>query len=145
MKKFLKMIKILDMQFIRYLNNFNRVTGLKCNHCFEYNHTIVFAVPKNLVGKAIGINNRNLEILNQIIGKRIKIVAVPQGKEDIENFVSIIVKPIRFRGIEIKDDEVVISSDLQNKASLIGKNKTRLNEMGNILEQYFGVKRVRIK
>ena len=36
------MVRVLDMQFIRYANLFNRITHLTTNHCFEYNHTIIF-------------------------------------------------------------------------------------------------------
>jgi len=139
------MIKTLDMQFIRYANLFNQITKIRTNHCFEYNNTIIFAVPRKFVLKAIGPNNSNLEKLNRITNKRIKIVAIPLGKEDIENFVSVIVKPVKFKGMEIKDNEAIITAGLQNKAPLIGKGKARLEEMENILEQYFGIKKVRIK
>jgi len=139
------MVKTLDMKFIRYANLFNQVTRIRTKHCFEYNNTIIFAVPRKFIMMSIGPNNINLEKLNRIIGKRIKIVAIPSGIEDIENFVSMITKPVRFKGIEIKNNEAVISAAIQSKASLIGKNKIRLKEMENILEQYFGIKKVRIK
>lgn len=139
------MMKILDMQFIRYANIFYRITGIRCNHCFSYNNTILFAVPRHFVMKAIGKDNINLERLSRIIGKKIKIVAIPNGEDDIENFVSIIVKPARFRAIKVNGEEIIISADLQNKASLIGKNKSRLIEMENILKQYFGIKRVMVR
>ena len=139
------MVKVLDMKFIRYANLFNRITKIRTKHCFEYNNAIIFAVPRSFVMKAIGPNNKNLERLNHIIGKRIKIVAIPQGVEDIEGFVSIITRPIRFKAIEIKDNQAIISANAQSKASLIGKGKSRLEEMQNILEQYFGIKKVRIK
>ena len=139
------MVKVLDMQFIRYANIFENVTRIKTNHCFEYNNTILFVVPRNLVPRAIGENNRNLEKLGNIIGKKIRIVAIPKGKEDIESFVSMITKPVRFKSIEIKDDEATINANSQNKASLIGRERARLSEMENILGQYFGIKKVRIK
>jgi transcription antitermination factor NusA-like protein len=139
------MIKVLDMQFIRYANLFNQITRIRTKHCFEYNNMIVFVVPRNLVLRAIGQNNSNLEKLSNIIGRKIKVVADPNGIEDIENFVSILVKPIRLKGIEIKDGEAIINSNAQSKASLIGKGKIRLTEMENILGQYFGVRKVRIK
>jgi NusA-like KH domain protein len=139
------MIKVLDMQFIRYANLFNKITKIRCSHCFEYNNTIIFAVPKKFVMKAIGKDSNNLSKINQVIGKKIKIVAIPRGKEDIESFVSLITKPVKFKAIEIKDNEAIISAGSQNKASLIGRNRVRLNEMTNILEQYFGVKKVMIK
>ena len=139
------MIKVLDMKFIRYANLFGKVTGVRSNHCFEYNNTIIFAVPRNFVMKSIGRNNENLEELSRIIGKRIKIVAIPQGREDIENFVSVIVRPASLKGIEINGDEAVIFACNQSKAALIGKEKCRVCEMENILGQYFDVKKVRIK
>lgn len=137
--------KVLDMKFIRYANLFYNVTRIRTNHCFEYNHTIVFVVPKYLVMKSIGENNRNLEKLSGIIGKKIKIVAIPNGINDIKNFVSVIIKPVRFNSIEILGDEAIINAGSQSKASLIGRDRARLNEMQNILEQYFGVKKLRVK
>ncbi len=139
------MKKVLDMQFIRYANLFSNITKISTNHCFEYNNTIIFAVPRKFIVKAIGPKNRNLEKLNRIIGKRIKIVAIPYGREDIENFVSIITRPVKFKAIEIKDNEAIISANTQSKAALIGKYKIRLEEMQNILDQYFGIKKVRVK
>ncbi len=139
------MIKVLDMQFIRYVNLFHKITRIRCNHCFEYNNTILFAVPRHFVMKAIGKGNQNLEKLSRVIGKRIKIIAIPHGKEDIENFVSMITKPVRFKGIDVKGDEVIINATSQSKAALIGRSRVRLNEMQNILGQYFGVKKVMVR
>ena len=139
------MVKTLNMQFIRYANLFGRVTRIRTNHCFEYNNTIVFAVPRRFVGQAIGEDNKNLKILNQIIRKKIKIVPIPSGKEDIENFVSVIVSPVKFKAIDVKDNNATINANMQSKASLIGRNKVRLNEMEDILGQYFGIRKLRIR
>ena len=139
------MIKVLDMRFIRYANLFYKVTKIRTNHCFEYNNTIIFVVPRKFVMRAIGLDNKNLEILSNLIGKKIKIVAIPNGKEDLLNFVSVITRPIKFRAIEIKDNEAIILANSQNKASLIGRGKVRLSEMENILGQYFGVRKVKIR
>ncbi|MBD3253346.1 hypothetical protein GF386_06440 [Candidatus Pacearchaeota archaeon] len=139
------MTKILDMQSIRYANLFTKITKIKTNHCFQYNNSVVFAVPRKFVMRAIGPKNKNLEKLSSIIGRKIKIVAVPEGIDDIENFVSVITHPVRFKAIEVKDREAVISANAQSKASLIGKGKCRLEQMENILEQYFGIRKVKIK
>lgn len=138
-------MKVLDMKFIRYANLFYKITKIRCSHCFEYNNSILFAVPRIFVMRAIGKDNINLERLSGFIGKRIKIVAIPNGKEDVQGFVSIITKPVRFNGIELKGDEAIISAGIESKAALIGRGKIRLNEMENILGQYFGIKKVIIK
>lgn len=140
-----KMVKTLDMQFIRYANLFNRITKIRTNHCFEYNNMIVFVVPRKFVGMAIGQDNSNLKRLSEILKKKIKIVATPNGKEDIENFVSVLVSPVKFKAIEIKDGNATINATTQSKASLIGRNKIRLNEMQNVLGQYFGVKKLMVR
>jgi NusA-like KH domain protein len=137
--------RTLDMQFIRYANLFNQITRIRTNHCFEYNNTVIFVVPKSLIARSIGPNNINLEKLSSIIRKKVKVISIPKDKTDLENFVSILVRPIRIKGIEIKEDEAVISTNPQSKASLIGRGKLRLAEMENILGQYFGVRKVRIK
>jgi len=139
------MVKVLDMQFIRYANLFSRITRLTTNHCFEYNHTIIFVVPRNLVMRAIGPNNMNLRKLSDVIGKKIKIIAEPKGIEDLNSFASIITYPIKFKSIDVRDGEAVINANMQSKASLIGKEKARLSEMENILGQYFGIRKVRVK
>ena len=139
------MVKTLNMQFIRYANLFNRVTRIRTNHCFEYNNAIVFAVPRKLVLRALGPNSQNLRRLSEIIRKKVKIVAIPMGREDIENFVSVITYPIKFKAIEIKDNDATINTAHQNKAILIGRNRCRLTEMQGILEQYFGIKKVMIR
>ena len=139
------MVKVLDMQFIRYANLFENVTRIKTNHCFEYNNTIIFVVPRKFVMRAMGVNNRNLEQLGYLINKKIKVIAIPNGKEDLENFVSMITRPVRFKSIEIRNNEAIITANSQSKASLIGRERVRLQEMENILEQYFGIKKVRVK
>jgi len=139
------MVKVLNMQFIRYANLFSRVTRIRTNHCFEYNNAIVFAVPRKLVTKALGPDNQNLRKLNQVIGRKVKVVAIPRGREDIENFVSVITYPVKFKAIEIKGGEATINASNHNKASLIGRDKRRLEEMKRVLHQYFGIKKVMVR
>jgi hypothetical protein len=63
----------------------------------------------------------------------------------MESFISVVTHPVKFKAVEIKDGEVIINASSQSKASLIGRDKRRLKEMENIIEQYFGIKRLRIK
>ena len=132
------------MKFIRYLNLFEKITGVRTQHCFNYNSGIIFVVPQQLMSKALGESGKNVKKLSEILGRKIRIIAAPSGKEDIEKFISAIVYPVRFNNVEVKEDSVVISAGLQSRATLIGRNKTRLLDMKKILEEYFGIKDVRI-
>lgn len=134
-------MKILDMRFIRYLNLFEQETRVRTKNCFEYNNTIIFAVPPQLVSKAIGEQGRNIKNMSETLGKKIKVVSLPY--RGVGDFISRIVEPITFRSVEISGNEVIINAGRQSKAALIGRNKARLDELNNIIKEYFG-KEVRI-
>jgi transcription antitermination factor NusA-like protein len=137
------MAKTISMQDIRYLNLFERVTGVGTRFCFRYNNSIIFGVPKKLVIKSIGPNSQNLKKINYIIGKRIKVVPLPTDgsptkKEDIKLFVEKIISPIEFKDLEVNPNEIIVKAGMQNKASLIGREKRRLYEMQKIIKEFFG-------
>ena len=138
------MARTINMKFIRYLNLFEKVTGMRTQHCFLYNNGIIFAVPQEKIAKALGESGKNMKRLSEILEKKVKVISLPNGIKDIEKFVLAIVYPVKFKSLEIKDDCVVISAGLQSRAALIGRNKSRLLEMKNILNEYFGIRDLRI-
>ena len=145
------MTKTFDMQFMRYMNIFARGTGIIAKHCFSYNNTIVFVVPRPMIQKAIGQNNYNLKKLSEIIGKRIRILGQPTGMKDLQIFVSTLVSPIEFEKIEVinnpetrSSEAIITTGGRESKAMLIGRDRAREKELKDILEQYFEIKNVRI-
>jgi len=128
------------MKCMRYLNLFEKVTGVRTNNCFFYNNCIIFVVPKFLVSKSIGSKGKNVKKLGSILGKKIKIIASPKAEEDVERFISDIVKPVEFKSLEITPNEFIITASRQDKASLIGRNKIRLEELKKIIEEFFDKK-----
>lgn len=133
----------INMQEIRYLNLFEKITRVRTRFCFRYNDNIIFGVPKRLVMKSIGRDARNLKKINHIIGKRIKVVPLPHSdkparKEDIKLFVERIISPVEFKKLDVKDDEIIVKAGMQNKAALIGRDKRRLHEMQKIVKDFFG-------
>lgn len=133
-------MQTLDMRFIRYLNLFEKITRARCKNCFFYNDYLIFAVSPAFISRAIGEGGRNVRRISELIGKRVKIIAIPRNTRDIRNFISIIVSPIRFNSLQIEGDEIIINSNKQSKASLIGRNKVRFQELSKIIEEFFGKK-----
>ena len=131
------MANTIDMQDMRYLNLFERIMRVRTRYCFKYNNGLVFCVPKNLVSKAVGEQGKNVKKMSEVLRKRIKVVAVPEGLKDVEKFISDIVSPVTFKGVEVKNNEVIVSGG-KNKAALIGRNKQRFQEMEKIIKNFFG-------
>jgi len=130
------MIKTIDMQGMRYLNLFEKITFVRTRYFFKYNDTIMFCVPRGLLSKALGENSSNLKKISDILKKRIRIVAMPTGIKDAKEFVQTIVAPFQFKDLEVIGDDVVLIGGI-NKAAFIGREKRRLLEMQEIIKDFF--------
>ena len=129
---------MINMQIMRYINLLSKISKVKTNKCFLYNNMIIFAVPSALVSKAIGPGGKNIRVMQEQLGKKIKVIKDSNGVEDMERFVSNIVEPVTFVSLEIKNDKVIITAGVRSKAALLGRNKRRLLELKKIIEDNFG-------
>lgn len=127
------------MQTMRYINLLDKVSNVKTRKCFLYNNAVFFAVNKNQVSRAIGPAASNIKRIQDSIGIRVKIIKEAEDIDDLRSFIESIVAPVKPRGIELKEDVVVITAgNNQNKASLIGRDKRRLDELKKIINDTFG-------
>ena len=131
------MVSTIDMQDMRYLNLFEKITRVSTRYCFKYNQALVFCVPKKLISKALGKNAENARQMSKILNKRIKIIAIPRDIKDAKAFISSIVSPVTFKALEITLDEIILTAGSQSKAALIGRNKRRFLEMQKIVRDFF--------
>ena len=131
------MVNTLDMRDIRYLNLFEKVTGIRTHYCFDYNNAVIFCVPKEFISRAIGPDLKNLKRMSEIIKKRIKVIAIPKSPQDIKKFIEMIVSPVTFKDLEVTENEIILNAGAQSKAALIGRDKRRLIEMQKITKDFF--------
>ena len=132
------MDNVLDMQDLRYLNLFNKVTRVDTRYCFNYNNSVIFFVPKKLIRKALGEEGKNIKYIGEVIKKRVKVLPIPRGTEDAKEFIGLLVSPVQFKGLEITPNEIIVTAGMQSKAALIGRDKRRLIEMQKITKGFFG-------
>jgi len=129
---------VISMQTIRYINLLDKTARVKTRKCFVHNNTIFFAVDKRQISRAIGPGAVNVKKMQNSTGKRIKIIEEADGVADVEKFIGNIVAPVKFKSLEIKDGEIVITAGSnQNKASLIGRDKRRYLELSKIVKDFF--------
>ncbi len=140
------MAGVIDMQTMRYINLFAKITKVSTTKVFVYNNQIVFAVPKAMVSLAIGKGASNIKKISETLRKKIRVVVMPavDDNEGIKKFVADIVSPIEFNGIELKFGGLVINAGRQSKAALIGRNRQREKELADVLKDFFGINKLRI-
>lgn len=131
---------VINMQTIRYINLLDKEANVKTTKCFVFNDTIFFAVPGAQVSRAIGPDANNIRKIQDKLGKRVKIIREASRMEDTGRFLQDVVSPIRFKSVEVNGKGIVVTAgNYQNKASLIGRNKRRLEELQKIGKDIFGM------
>jgi len=140
------MAGVIDMQLMRYINLFARISKVATTNCFVYNNQIMFGVPREKVSQAIGKEAVNVRKLSEILRRKIKIVEMPERDDDagIGRFVASVIEPVEFNKIDVRENTVVISAGRIGKASLIGRNRAREKELADILKNYFRIGKLRI-
>jgi NusA-like KH domain protein len=143
--------KTIDMQLMRYINLFERISRVSTTDCFVYNNTIYFAVPKKLVMSAVGRNGENVKHIAETLGRKIKIVAMPNEADldkdmfnAVKNFLTEVVAPIEFTGFDLNDGVLTISGSRESKAILIGRDRLKEKELAEVLKRTFGIKEFKI-
>ena len=125
------------MQMMRYINLFDRVSNVKTTKCFLYNNTIIFAVPKQILSRAIGPQASNIYRIQDQLGKRVKVVTESDDVSNSENFIKSIVSPVSFKSVEVIDGVIVLTAGSQSKAALLGRNKRRYEELKKIVNDVY--------
>jgi transcription antitermination factor NusA-like protein len=131
------MEKTINMQDLRYIKLFGKITNIHTRYCIEYNNVIIFCVPRYLIPRALGEDAKNIRRLKEILKKKVRVISLPKGDADIGNFISAIIQPVDYQSLEILNNEVVVNAG-RNKAALLGRNKRRLLEMQKIIKDFFG-------
>ncbi len=132
------MAKVIDMQQMRYINLFSKISGVEPKSSFLYNGQLVFLVPFKSVSKAIGKDAINAKKIGIIVGKKIKIIANPDKKDETQiiKFVMNLIEPIEINKVEIKDSDILISASRMSKANLIGRNRLKEKQLNKIFKDF---------
>ena len=140
------MAGVIDMQLMRYINLFSKVSRVSTTNCFVYNNQIMYCVPEEKMSQAIGKDAINVRKLNDILRKKIKVIVMPNrdDKVGIAKFIAKVIEPVEFNKIDVKDNLAVITAGRISKAALIGRNRMREKELSEILKNYFAIPKLKI-
>src|SRR3989344_5513037 len=131
---------IIDMKTMRYINLLDKISHVKTSKCFIHNNSIFFVVNRRDVSKAIGPGAVNVRKIQEKTDRKIKIIEEIDNIKYIKNFIEDIISPVRIKSIDIKDNLVVITAGSnQNKATIIGRDRRREEELNKVIHDYFNM------
>jgi NusA-like KH domain protein len=123
----------IDMNRIRHLNLFEKITRTRAMNCFFYNGAIYFAVEHRDISKSIGKESSNLKKISSIISRKVRVISLPRNNEETKRFITNIIQPIMVQDIQVNNNEVIIDAgNRQTRALLIGREKKKLEELKNV-------------
>lgn len=130
----------LDLDLIYSVNLFSKITGVSTKYCFRYNNWLIFVVPPQLIPKALGQKGENVHRIGRMLKCKVKVIP----ESSLEPFVKAIIYPVKFKKLVIENDEITIVAGPNSKASLIGRDKIRLEELSGILKDFFNIRSLKI-
>ena len=130
----------LDLDMIYSLNLFSKISGVRTKSCFRYNNWLIFVVPPQIISKALGERGDNIKQMSRMLKTKVKVIP----SSSLEPFVKSIVYPVKFKRLSFENGEVTIFAGPNSKASLIGRDKARAQELERILKDYFNIRELKI-
>ena len=120
---------------------FSRVSGVAPNDVVFLDESVVFLVPPESVGRAVGRGGANVRHLSEKFGKRVNVYAV---SEDAEKFVEGLIAPVELTGFEVNDGVAVMCVPPNDKGRAIGRGGEKINRARALVKRRFGFKDLKI-
>ena len=135
----------IDLEKIKYLNAFEKFTGIKTIECFKFNEVIVYIINPALL-KIILARKYKLRELSKFLNKPVKVLAIPleKNKENIEKFLNALIAPNKIKTVQLENSKIIIYAGI-SKAILLGKEKKNLILLREIFKRYFKIEEVEVK
>ncbi|MAE13269.1 NusA-like transcription termination signal-binding factor [Candidatus Woesearchaeota archaeon] len=124
-----------DLDTIRFMSLFEKITRAKLKDTFFLKEKLVFVVLPGELGRALGKNKSNLEKLERLLKKKVKIV---EYSEVMPQFIINMIAPIPVQDLVQQDNIVTITGkDTRSKGLIIGARAQNLRELEKIVQRYF--------
>jgi len=115
---------------------FESITRTTLKDCFENQNKMLFIVMPGQIKKALGKENKNIKLIEVKIAQKIKIV---EFSNNVLNFVTNLIYPLRINDISIDEEGIVIikGKDMKTNGLIIGSRAQNLRNTESIAKKYF--------
>ncbi len=124
-----------DVELIKLMSLFEKITRAGLKDCFYSKEKLLFVVDHGDMGKALGKKKANIDKLEKVLNRKIKIV---EFNPDIKTFIKNLMYPLRILEIEEQDGVYTIKGpDTKTKGLMIGARAQNLRNFEEITQKYF--------
>src|SRR3989338_3431656 len=127
-----------NLQTIGLISLFEKITRTHAKRLFiDKRSQLVFIVEEGQAGKAIGKAGMNIQKLQRLFKKRIKVI---EFNQDPKEFVKNCIAPIEVDSMTLNEDKLTLSSnDTKTKGMLIGRERQNLKELNEVVKKFFKI------
>ena len=123
---------------MRFITLFENVTRAQALDCIDKGDLLIFVVPKNQVGLAVGKQGENIRKLKDMMKKSIEVVGFSRN---LESFLRSIFHNYKVTGVKVEEKDNVsyarVAVDPSQKGRAIGKGGSNLRQAKEIVNRYF--------
>lgn len=133
---------VYDVDMIKSMNFFENTTHARVKDAFYLKDILTFVVFEGDMFKALGKNLSNLHKVENLLGKKVKIV---EYNSDIIKFITNLLYPYKVSEIKQDGKLIVISDqDTKTKGLIIGAKAQNLRAYESIVKKYFDIEEIRV-
>ena len=127
---------------IQLVSVFEKLTHCSVRHVCMFKDMQTFVVNEGEMGKALGKKGENVQKLEKLLGKKIKIV---EYSPDVLKFVANLILPNKVQNIVQEEDLIILSSDdVKTKGLIIGAKAQNLRQYEVITQKFFPIREIRV-
>ncbi len=131
--------RIYDAATLNYITLFESLTGAKVKDCI-IDEKFLIIVDKGDMGLAIGKQGANLKRVEAALKRKVRVV---EFDENVSQFIRNYIYPIKVA--EVRDEEGIIKikgNDTKTKGMMIGRERTNLKRMTDIVKRFFNISEI---
>lgn len=133
----------IDMETLRLIKLFEQVTKANVKDCFVYKERLTFIVEEGHLWRALGKNRANLEKLEKLLNRKLKIV---EYRPDKLQFIVNLIHPLRV--VDINEDEngiiTIKGPDTKTKGLMIGARAQNLRATEDVVRKFFECTEIKV-
>jgi transcription termination/antitermination protein NusA len=133
---------VYDIEMLQLIGLFEKITHAQVKDVFYFKEILTFVIFEGDMPKALGRDNSNLQKVEALLKRRIKIV---EYSSNMIKFITNLLYPYRVKSITQDGKTIIISDqDTKTKGLIIGAKAQNLRQYESIVKKYFDIDEIKV-